>query len=109
MPRDGTANLIPLSQRTKEERKEISTKAGIASGEARRKKKLLRETLEDLLSGKTESGNTYQEDITIALVKAAMEGDVKAYEVIRDTIGQKPADKLEAEIDLPTFRNDLDE
>lgn len=109
MPRNGTKNLIPLNKRTKEEQKRISRAAGIASGEARRKKRLLRDTLEDLLSIKSPNGETYQNDISIALLQAALKGDVRAYEVIRDTIGQKPVDKSLTEIELPIFKNDLDE
>lgn len=43
-------NLIPQSERTKEEQREIARKGGIASGKARRRKKLIREQLELLLS-----------------------------------------------------------
>lgn len=39
-------NLIPNSERTKEELQEITRKGGIASGEARRDKKEMREWLE---------------------------------------------------------------
>ena len=109
MPRDGTANLIPLNKRTKEEQKEITKKAGMASGESRRKKRLLRDTIEQYLSINTSEGKTYEDEIVLALIKSAQEGDTKAFEVIRDTIGQKPIDKLEAQIDMPVFKNDLDE
>ena len=37
--------------------------------------------------------------MTLALLKKAKSGDTKAYEVVRDTLGQKPTDKLEANID----------
>lgn len=47
--RDGRDNLIPFSERTEEEQKEICTKGGIASGEARRKKKELRELTKSFL------------------------------------------------------------
>ena len=40
------------------------------------------------------TGDT-QESITIALIEKAMQGDTKAFEVIRDTIGEKPTDKVE--------------
>ncbi len=109
MPRDGSKNLIPFNQRTKEEVKEIAKKGGINSGESRRKKKLLKDTIEDILSMTTEEGKTYQEIIVAALVKAAENGDVKAFEVVRDTIGQKPTENVKAEIELPVFQNDLDE
>lgn len=109
MPRDGTKNLIPVTKRSKEEAKKISSKGGINSGIARRQKKLLRDTLEDILNSKSSSGKTYQEEISIALFKAALNGDTKAYEIIRDTVGQKPIDQIRAEIETPVFKNDLDE
>ena len=33
---------------------------------------------------------------TPSLIKKAMSGDVRAFEVIRDTIGEKPTDKIDA-------------
>lgn len=45
----GNGNLIPLNQRTMEERRAIGTKAGVASGVARRRKKELREFTRDFL------------------------------------------------------------
>lgn len=50
LPRDGTKNLKPMNQRTKEEQKKIATKAGKASGVARRKKADLKKAMELLLS-----------------------------------------------------------
>lgn len=44
---------------------------------------------------------TIQSDITSALVKEAMHGNTRAFEIIRDTIGQKPADHVE--LSLPDF------
>lgn len=43
-------NLIPNSERTPEELREMTRKAGIASGEARRRKKSLREKAKLLMS-----------------------------------------------------------
>ena len=37
----GEENLIPMSERTKEEQREIATMGGIASGAARRKRKAM--------------------------------------------------------------------
>ena len=88
------SNLISLADRTTEEQREIARKGGIASGEARREKKLLRELLEDALSKGTETDNEYV-NITLALIKEANKGNVKAYEVIRDTLGQKPKEEIE--------------
>lgn len=61
--------------------------AGRKSGESRRKKKAMKDYLYNLLTMKTESGDLYT-DITIALIDKALEGDVKAYHEIRDTLGQ---------------------
>ena len=42
-------NLIPQSERTKDEQREIARMGGIASGKARREKKTIQKILEDLL------------------------------------------------------------
>lgn len=84
-----TENLVSLADRTTEEQRAIASAGGKASGEARRKRKTLKEELLLMLSdGKT------QQSVTIALIEKAMAGDTKAFEVIRDTIGEKPVDKV---------------
>ena len=83
-------NLVPMASRTPRERREISRKGQKASTEAKRARKTLKETLLRML----EEGNT-QNDITLALLQKALNGDTKAYEVIRDTVGEKPTDKIE--------------
>lgn len=50
MPRDGTKNLKPVTERTKDEARVISSKGGKASGIARRKKADLKKAFEILLS-----------------------------------------------------------
>lgn len=58
---DGTPNLIPLTKRTKEEQREITRRAGKKSGEARRKKRdmknEMRAVLDMLLPAKGKAGN----------------------------------------------------
>lgn len=76
--------------RTKEEAKERGRAGGIKSGEVRKARKTLKEELLLLLS----QGNT-QEKMSLALIEKAMNGDTKAFEVIRDSIGEKPTDKIE--------------
>lgn len=49
MPRDGTKNLKPVTERTKDEARAISSKGGKASGIARRKKADLKKAFEILL------------------------------------------------------------
>ena len=83
----GKDNLRPVS--SKDEARERGRKGGLASGEARRKRKTLKEELLLMLS----EGET-QQSVTLALIEKAMSGDTKAFEVIRDTIGEKPVDKV---------------
>lgn len=83
-------NLIPMSERSKDEVRELGKKGGIASGKARRERKTLKEELLLLLS----KGNT-QEKISLALIQQALDGNTKAFEVIRDTVGEKPMDSVE--------------
>lgn len=40
-------------------------------------------------------GGTNAEQIVASLIKAARDGDVKAFLAIRDTIGEKPVDKVQ--------------
>jgi hypothetical protein len=101
---NNSENLIPLDERTKEEQREIAKKGGIASGEARRKKRDLRMALEALLEKDFENDNgehkSGAELISTKLFQSALNGNVKAFEMIRDTAGQKPVEKIMiAEID----------
>lgn len=89
MPRGNPQNLVPTNKRSKEEARKISSNGGKKSGEVRRKRKALREELLALLS----AGNT-QKNISLALIDQAMNGNVKAFETIRDTIGEKPIEKV---------------
>jgi hypothetical protein len=101
----GSDNIIPLNRRTKEEQKAITTAGGIASGESRRARKTLKEELLLLLS----EGDT-QKSVTVALLQKAMDGDVKAFEVLRDTIGEKPVDKVENKnVDIVIDLGDLED
>lgn len=83
-------NLKSLADRTKEEQREIAKKGGIKSGEVRRARKTLKEELLLLLS----KGDT-QEKMSLSMIAKALNGDVKAFEVIRDTIGEKPVEKID--------------
>lgn len=86
----------------------IAKKGGIASGEAKRRKKLLKECLDELLEkdyvdkkGNKASG---AEALASTLFKKALAGDLKAFELVRDTAGQKPIDKIMvADVDQETM------
>jgi len=92
------------TQFTGENAASLGAKGAAVSAEVRRARKTLRTELELLLqtyvkdpkTGK-QSEKTIQEAITLAL-------DTKAYEIIRDTIGEKPADRITmAQIDQDTI------
>ncbi|MDE6734627.1 MAG: hypothetical protein K2J64_04085 [Desulfovibrio sp.] len=85
------------THRSSNEARKLGELGGKKSGEARRKKKALREHLEALLAGK-QGGMTTAEALTLALVEKGLSGDVRAFEVIRDTIGEKPVEKSQQEV-----------
>ena len=89
-------NLIKNEDLTPEQRRENARKAGLASAEAKKKRKTLREELLALLET-----NQHQEKMSLALIKQALAGNTKAFEVIRDSIGEKPSDKVEMEQTKP--------
>lgn len=108
--RGNVKNLIPVSSRTSEELREMTRKGGIASGEARRRKKMMKDVLEKILfdveppeawrqklldEGVDEKDISHQMIVTMGLVKKAESGDVFAYQTICQMLGEKPSDKLE--------------
>lgn len=98
--------------RTPEERQEIARKGGIASGEARRRRKSFSDVFETFLNGeyadkkgKMASG---AEVLGMKVIEKALKGDLKAFELIRDTVGEKPIDKV-AKVDItPEVRNEVE-
>lgn len=85
------SNLIPV--KAGEEARTRGRNGGIKSGIAKRARKDLKNELLLLLS----SGNT-QEKISLALIQEALNGNVKAFECIRDTIGEKPRENQDIEM-----------
>lgn len=81
MTRDNPNNFKNLPP---EELAEISRSGGIASGEARRKRKALREELGALLENEK-----LQERICLAIIQQALEGNTRAFAIIRDTLGER--------------------
>ncbi len=116
-----------FSLMTPEQRRENGRKGGIASGEAKRKKRAMRETLDVLLAMPMKSGKfadiesiknfaaikgkniNVQEAMIISMLQRAMKGDVKAAEWIRDTAGQKPVESMNMNMNLPVFFEGEDE
>lgn len=83
---------------TSSEARRNGKKGGIASGEARRAKKSLREAMQILmdtdLTGKDGKTMTGTEAMAAKAFQAALKGDWKAWELVRDTAGQKPVERV---------------
>lgn len=85
---------------TSEQAREAGKKGGKKSAQKRKERKTLREdliaTLTDMEIPQKETGKKIpvQEALSIAVIKAALNGNVRAYEIIRDTIGEKPIENL---------------
>lgn len=108
-------NLIPNSKRTPSELREITKKGGKKSGEARRKKKLLKECMLDLLDLPVANAKQWNrlskigidpEEIdnrsllTVSLfLKAVETGDVSAFKEIRNLIGEEGNDNDNGDLD----------
>lgn len=107
-------NLITYNDLTEEEQKERVRKAGIASGEARRRKRDLREIAKAMLDlqakkafvkgslgdnvetlGEDAENMTVGEVLTARMAIEAANGSFKAYETLRDTAGYKPTAQVE--------------
>lgn len=86
-------NLIRNEDLTPKQRRENASKAGKASAKKRAERKTLRDELLVLLETKVED-KTMQEKISFSLIQEALEGNVKAFETIRDTIGERPKEQI---------------
>lgn len=117
-----TQNLIPLST---SKAREIGKKGGINSGIARRNKKRIKEQFEMLMSldlqdnelkeqimslGIPQEEINIQMALCVAMTQQALQGNIKAFELIRDTIGQNPINEMENEKrETIYFINDIEE
>ena len=110
-----------FAKMTPERRAECGRKGGRAKREATRKRKEMRETLEILLDMPMKKGKVYTaEDIKyfadlngknitidqammVCLVQKALKGDLSAIAMVRDTVGEKPVEKVEATVTKNPF------
>lgn len=103
-------NLIPQAHKLTVE---DQSKGGKASGAARRERKSMREALLMLLEEplKDKAGQvtdkTTQDAIIAALIKRAAGGDVRAFAMIRDTIGEKPVERVEVNTPDPAIMDEI--
>ena len=96
------ANLIKNSDRTPKERQEQARKAGIASGEARAVYKSLNADLREQCDEETLRA------INDRLLQMAKHGNLRAYELVRDGLGEKPTEKHEVTVNDDSMR-EMDE
>lgn len=102
-------NLVPFtSEQSREEAVRNGRKGGIKSGQVRRRKAALRDTMNRCLTMQAHvdglsdvliadgGESTYEEIITMAMINQAMLGDVKAYNAIMKVVGQ--TDKSEEDL-----------
>lgn len=103
-------NLRPV--RTEEEAREKGRRGGIASGEARRRKRTMKAAAKLIMDmGVTSEKNIQlmtafgieEEDLTnqmavmVAMVNQAMKGNVRAATFLRDTLGESPEMQMHKE------------
>ena len=86
-------NLIGhgFHERTASEQREIARAGGVRSGEARREKKLIRERILERM------GEADWDEYIDGIIARAKENKQDA-EFLRDTIGQKPTEHIEADV-----------
>lgn len=110
-----------FSKMTPEQRAENGRKGALKAIETKRKRKAMKETLEVLLDMPMKRGKVYTAEeiksfadlkgknitidqaMMICLVQKALKGDLSAIAMIRDTIGEKPAEKVEATVTKNPF------
>ena len=80
---------------------------GRASGEARRKKATMLSVLEKTLDETNAKGITYRELVTLGLIKGAVNGSSKNYEIINDLMTQKEKRDENNEINIVIPAKDI--
>lgn len=97
-----TENLIPANKRTKEEARELGRRGGVASGEARRKKKYFKEIYAEMLAdeykiekeGKTVTGLQLVKEVARDVLLRKDSASVSMLDQMRKTLD---GDSLEIE------------
>lgn len=109
-------NLIPFSERSPAERRELGRKGGLKKAEVMRRRKSMRQVceialtmplkslkeaeqieIEDIKSFVEANGKnvTVQDAMILKQVQLALAGSQRSFEIIRDTVGEKPKERVE--------------
>ena len=114
---DGTKNLVPMNKRSKEEVRAIASKGGINSGIARKERKTLQQMAREMLALAMDDDQiaevigderllsngdgTFDKSVgkvmLARMIQEAQNGNVKAFETVRDTSGEKPTTNVQVE------------
>ena len=101
-------NLKPQSERTQSEQREIATKGGIASGKTRRRKKAMKERLQEALEcsvvnpkvkkmmrsvGMDEADSSNWDAVVASIVAGALRGDPRYARLLMELIGETGEEK----------------
>lgn len=97
-PKGNPQNLTPFNTMDAETKKEIQSKGGKAGAISKRKRKAFKEALKTALTVVVEDNKTVQDKGIEALMQKFMSGDPKVFELVRDTIGEKPTEKQEVKV-----------
>ena len=120
MPKGTPENLVQNRDLTPEQRREWAQKAGVASAEAKKRRKSSMEIMRAVLSCEIteEQGAkelkalgldaTWGVDIAVAQARRARAGDTEAARFCRDTAGDKPTESMNIGLyDKPVKATDL--
>ena len=94
-------NLVPFtSEQSREEAVKNGKKGGIISGQKRRERKTIKEELlmvlnEKIADKKSGKKTTPLKAISYTLLKQALDGNIKATELLLKIIGEMPKDQME--------------
>ena len=106
---------------TSEQRREYGRRGGLTKGENYKRRKELKETLDILLDMPLKKGRTtsvekvqaftemkgknitVDQAMMVTLIQKALKGDLSAIAMVRDTIGEKPTEKLDVKDVTPVI------
>ena len=99
-PKGNPQNLTPFDKMEPEKKKAVQSKGGKAGAISKRKRKAFKEALKTALTiiADDETKQTVQDKGIEALMAKFMAGDPKVFELVRDTIGEKPTEKQEVKV-----------
>ena len=83
------ANLKPFNSLTESEQRALRSKGGKASAKARALKRSIREDLKEQATPEIIAS------INKRLLSMAEHGNLRAYELVRDGLGEKPSDRID--------------